>query len=588
MMNRFDDQVKEEIRARADIASVIGRYVNLKGSGGSLKGLCPFHKEKTPSFHVNAAKGFFHCFGCGKGGDVFTFLQEIEGIQFTEALKILAEETGVELKNENPQNQYFQSENNNSTLSKTEMLSINEIASKFFYSQIKNSPEAVNYFKSRGLKAETVREFRLGFAPQGWSTLISFFQNKKITPKKLEECGLAIDKENENYYDRFRNRVMFSLTDLSGKIIGFAGRGMEEKAVPKYLNSPETLLYKKKHFLYGLQQARQAIKETGKILIVEGYMDYLTLYQAGIKNVSATSGTALTPEHAQIIQRFTSKIVLVFDGDSAGQTAAVRGIFVLAPFNFDISVLVLPDDEDPDSYVKKYGGEKFLDLVKNAEYWMSFIIKKALSQRMIPSTARGKSAVVEYLSPLVQSIKDPIVQSNFKKEIAEHLEIKEQLMYNRLQGTKADNSVREPVSDNYGFLLTLEGCFLRILVTCPELIDEAKNYVIPETLTDSISSDIYSLLIETYVDKGSLEGIIDKTDDPEIKRIMTLLLVKPAIQDHIHDELVQKIIHLRAKFLRASIREIRLQMKNEPNQRIELLQKLKDFSTQLKDLDAKE
>lgn len=587
MMNRLDDQVKEEIRARADIASVIGRYVNLKGSGGSLKGLCPFHKEKTPSFHVNAAKGFFHCFGCGKGGDVFTFLQEIEGIQFTEALKILAEETGVELKQENPQNQYSQDENSNSTLSKTEMISINEYASKFFYSQIKNSPEAVNYFKSRGLKAETVREFRLGFAPQGWSSLISFFQNKKITPEKLEECGLAINKENETYYDRFRNRVMFSLTDLSGKIIGFAGRGMEEKAIPKYLNSPETLLYKKKYFLYGLQQARQAVKETGKILIVEGYMDYLTLYQAGIKNVAATSGTALTPEHALTLQRFTSKIVLVFDGDSAGQTAAVRGIFVLAPFNFDISVLVLPDDEDPDSYVKKYGGEKFQDLVQNAEYWMPFIIKKALSQND-STTARGKSAVVEYLSPLVQSIKDPIVQSNFKKEIAEHLEIKEQLMYTRLQGTKVENSVKEPVNDNSGFLLTLEGCFLRILVTCPELINEAKKYVIPETLTDNISSDIYSLMIETYADKGSLEGIIDKTDDPEIKRIMTLLLVKPAIQDHIHDELVQKIIHLRAKFLRASIREIRLRMKNEPNRRIELLQKLKDFSTQLKDLDTKE
>ena len=585
MINRIDDHIKEEVRARADIASVIGRYVNLKGSGGSLKGLCPFHKEKTPSFHVNATKGFFHCFGCGKGGDVFSFLQEIEGIQFPEALKVLAEETGVELKVESQGVQ--NTTNGERILSKTEMLAINDIASKFFYSQVKNAPEAIEYFKSRGLTGETVRDFRLGFAPQGWSTLINFCQSKNISQSSLIACGLAIEKEGGGTYDRFRNRVMFTLTDLSGKAIGFAGRGMEEKAIPKYLNSPETLLYKKKQFLYGLFKSRQAVKETGQLLIVEGYMDYLTLFQAGIKNVAATSGTALTPEHTNIIQRFTSKIVLVFDGDNAGQTAAVRGVFMLAPQNLDISVLVLPDNDDPDSYVKKYGGEKFSELVKKAQNWIPFIIKKALAEND-SSTGRGKSAVVEYLSPLVQSIRDPIIQSNFKKEISEHLEIKEQLMYNSLQGTTVQSRVQEDSVANEGFFLTLEGCFLRILVTCPELIDEAKNYVIPETLTDYISSDVYSIILETYNEKGSLEGIIDRTDNLEIKRIITLLLVKPALLDHIHDELVQKIIHLRGKYLKASIREIKLQMKNEPNQRIELLKKIKDFSTQLKDLDAKE
>ncbi len=586
MMNHFDDQAKEEVRARADIASVIGRYVNLKGSGGSLKGLCPFHKEKTPSFHVNTTKGFFHCFGCGKGGDVFSFLQEMEGIQFPDALKILAEETGVELKKEVQQEFRYENDQNGRALSKTEMLEINETASKFYYSQIKNSQEAIDYFKSRGLTGETVRDFRLGFAPQGWSTLISSCQSKNISQKALVECGLAIEKEGGGCYDRFRNRVMFTLTDLSGKVIGFAGRGMEEKAIPKYLNSPETLLYKKKHFLYGLHKARQAVKETAHLMIVEGYMDYLTLYQAGIKNVAATSGTALTPEHAQIIQRFTSRVILVFDGDSAGQNAAVKGVFVLAPFNLDISVLVLPDDEDPDSYVKKYGSEKFLELVKNAQYWMPFIIKKALSENDT-STARGKSAVVEYLNPLIQEIRNPIAQSNFKKEIAEHLEIKEQLMYTRLQGTTSNNIVKETSSVNDEYIFTLEGSFLRILVTSPELILEAKKYVLPETLTDYRSSDIYFLLIETYAEKGSLEGIVDKAEDLEIKRIITLLLVKPALQEHIHEELVQKIIHLRAKFLRASIREIRLQMKNDPDRRIDLLKKLKDFSIQLKDLDAK-
>ncbi len=585
MIHQNDDQIKEEIRNKADIAAVIGRYVSLKGSGGALKGLCPFHKEKTPSFHVNANKGFFHCFGCGKGGDVFTFLQEIEGVQFYDALKMLAEETGVALRDTS--GGQGDSENSAGSLSKTRILEINEIASKFYYSQIKNSPEAIEYFKSRGLKAETVRDFRLGFAPSQWGAFITYCQQFRISQEELIECGLAIAKDSGGAYDRFRNRVMFTLTDLSGKPIGFAGRGMDDTTMPKYLNSPETLIYKKKNFLYGLYKARQAIKEHKVLFIVEGYMDYLSLYQAGIQNVAATSGTALTPEHAHIIQRFSQNVIFVFDSDNAGQAAAVRGIFILAPLNFDISIMTVPDAKDPDEFIKKFGPEKFLEAAKKAESWMQYSIKKAMQENDV-STPRGKSAAVEYLKPLTDSIKDPIILANFRKEIAEHLEIKEQLMYNGLQGRTAEKVEAKDSSINTAYLQSLEGSFLRILLTSPELIIEAKNYVSPETLTDHISSDIYSLIIETYREKGSLDGITDRVNEPVIRKTITLLLVNPALMEHIHDELVQKIIHLRAKFLRASIRDIRLQMKNEPNHRTELLKKLKDFSTQLKDLDAKE
>lgn len=587
MINRNDDQIKEEVRARADIATVIGRYVALKGSGGSLKGLCPFHKEKTPSFHVNAAKGFFHCFGCGKGGDVFTFLQEIEGIQFPEALKILAEENGIELRHQSSDTSLQGNNHGDSSLTKTEIIEINELASKFFYSQIKNSPQAIEYLKSRGLKGETVRDFRLGFAPEGWGTLINYFQSKHISQKALIECGLAIEKDSGGAYDRFRNRIMFTLTDLGGKAIGFAGRGMDADSIPKYLNSPETLVYKKKHFLYGLYKARQAIRECGMLLIVEGYMDYLSLYQSGIQNVAAASGTALTPEHAHLINRFTTKIVLTFDSDNAGQNAAVRAIFVLAPFNFDISILSVPDAKDPDEYIRKNGVDSFRELIKKAPGWITFIIKKAMEEHDA-STPRGKSAVVEYLNPLVESIKDPIILANFKKEIAEHLEIKEKLMYNGLHGKTAVIKTAEKPSDSDPFLHSLEGSFLRILITKPELISEAKNYVIPETLTDQLSIDIYSLIIETYDEKGSLEGIVDRADNPNIRQMLTLLLVKPALLEHITEDLVQKIKALRRKCLQVNIRDLRIQMKNEPSQRIELLKRIKDFSTQIKDLDAKE
>ena len=579
----FDELMKEEVRSRADIAVVVGRYVNLKASGQTLKGLCPFHKEKTPSFHVNQSRGFFHCFGCGKGGDVFSFLEQIEGVDFSEALKMLAEETGVELRRQ----QSFTSAPDASVpgLSKNEMFRIHEIAARFFYSNIKGNPQVVEYFKSRGLMAETVRDFKLGFAPDGWSSMIIYCKQQGISIPSLVSCGLAIDKENGKQFDRFRNRVMFSLCDLSGRIVGFAGRGMESDAIPKYLNSPETLLYKKKEFLYGLEKSRQFIKDSGYCLVVEGYIDYLTLYQAGIRNLVATSGTAFTPEHAHLLQRFTSHIVLVFDGDSAGQTAASKAVFMLSPFNLDISILVLPANEDPDSFVRKNGAESFQQLIKNAENWIDFIIEKMIQEHGT-GTARGKSAVIAALKPLIQSIRDSLVMQRFKKELAERLGIDEKTVYNRVNSTERSSGGGGNISSDEMFLGTLEGSFLRILVTRPELISEARQYVVPETLTDSVSGDIYSLLLEMFEQERAIAGIIDRTNDPEVKRLITLLLVKPALQDHIHEELVQKIIHLRAKFLKTRIRSLKLQMKKEPHRRNELLQNLQDYSMQLQELDG--
>mgnify|MGYP001161696554 CR=1 FL=1 len=586
MAIRFDESIKEEIRSRADIVAVVSRYVNLKPSGQTMKGLCPFHKEKTPSFHVNPSRGYFHCFGCGKGGDVFTFLQEIEGLDFPEALKMLAQETGVELRQYQTPSQ--SSVNSAIQLSRTEMLLIHEIAARFFYNNIRLNPKAVEYFKSRMLKAETVRDFNLGYAQSGWSSLVNHCRSKGISESKLVSCGLALQKDGGGVYDRFRDRIMFSLCDLSGKVIGFAGRGMETNAVPKYLNSPETALYKKKEFLFGLHKSRLAIKENGYCMIVEGYMDYLILYQAGIRNVVAVSGTALTPEHGHLLQRFTSNVLLLFDGDSAGQTAAIRAVFVLAPFNLDISILVLPNDEDPDSYVRKYGGEKFLEIVKGARNWVDFIIDKMM-QEHDASTPRGKSAVISALEPLVQSINDSIVRQNFKKELSERLNIDEKLVYSRfIKGAKKNSTEGRSgiLSSDEEYLTSLEGSFLRILFTKPELINEASQYVAPETLTDGVSGDIYSLVLEAKKQGGSLAGLGDRTADPEVKRLVSLLLVKPALQDHIHEEMVQKIIHLRAKFLRAQIRNVKLQMKDEPQRRTELLAQLQDYSKQLKDLDG--
>ncbi len=597
-MSLLNDFAKEEVRSKSDIAVVIGRYVGLKASGRTLKGLCPFHKEKTPSFHVDPVQGFFHCFGCGKGGDVFTFIQEIEGIGFAEALSMLADECGITLQKvsdrRSPTGSDHGTGNNGvnhepGVPSKAELLRIHEVASNFFYHCIKPSAIAVSYLKSRGLRPETVRDFRLGFAPDHWTGLIDYCRKQGIEESLLVDCGLAVRKESGRCHDRFRNRIIFSLCDYAGRVIGFAGRSTNSEAQPKYLNSPETLLYKKKSFLYGLDRARSYIKESQAAVIVEGYMDYLTLFQAGVRNIVATSGTALTPEHAQILSRFTNSIILTFDGDSAGQNAAERAISTLVPLNPDLSVLILPGGDDPDSLVRREGREKFEQLLRGALPWHEFIIERMMKSRR-PDSSRGKVEIIEALAPIVASMKNEIAADHFRQRISEKLGIEPRLVHRHLP--VKTGYVPQPgpslLNSDSIYQKSLEGQFLRYLFLQPELVDEARNYIAPETLTDPVSGDIYSLMLKVYDREHHFGTILNYTDDPEIKRRISLLQVKEDVKEHIHDELVQKIIHLRKKHLQFRRRECKLQMKREPHRRSELLHQLNDYLTQLHELDGEE
>jgi DNA primase len=581
MTGNFDDTAKEEVRMRADIAALIGRYVKLKQSGQTLKGLCPFHKEKTPSFHVNPARGFFHCFGCGKGGDIFRFLQEIEGLSFPEALAMLAAETGVTLSKSRAQPAAGGTEV--ISISKTEMVVINSMAADYYYGQIRPHPEAVEYFRSRGLSPETVRDFKLGYAPPGWSSLISFAEGKGIAADALVACGCAVRKEDGAVYDRFRERIMFPLVDLSGRVIGFAGRGLDKDATPKYLNSPETALYRKKEFLYGLNYTRQYIKDEKTVLVVEGYMDFLMLFQSGIRNAVATSGTAMTPEHANIIKRFAPRAVLVFDGDEAGQAAAQRGVYTLAPFELDVSILVLPPDEDPDSFIRKSGSDAFRALIAGAVPANEFVIDKAIAEHG-GRTPRGQKAVIEQMAPLLHSMSDVLARARFKKDLAERLGADEKTVYQMLRTAavkgQADGA---PARDDEAYLRSLEGSFLHLLFTRPEGIAEARQYIAADTLTDAISGDIYSLILELYDKQGSLDGILDRVGDGEMRRLVSRMLVEPAFEQNICEELEQKTIHLRRKYLKSQIRRSRILLKSEKDvsRREDLLRRINDDTRQL-------
>jgi len=360
------------------IEDLVGDYVKLKRSGSGYKGNCPFHDEKTPSFSVTPSLNIYKCFGCQKGGNSIQFLMEIEQLTFVESARELAKRFGVELVETDVDNS---DEAMQSQREKESLQALNEFVLQYFESQLHDSEEgqsvALPYFKERGYTIETIKKWRLGYSPSGWTAFYDYAKNAGYSDELLQLAGLIKPREKDgSFYDLFRNRVMFPLIAISGKTIGFAGRimGNVDKA-PKYVNSPETPLYKKSDFLFAVFQAKNAIRKEDKALLMEGYTDVMTLHQAGIENAVASSGTALTPGQIRLIKRFTDNATAVYDGDAAGVKASLRGIDLLLEEGLNVRVVTMPEGQDPDSYCKELGPEKFKQyLVSNEE---NFIVFKA-------------------------------------------------------------------------------------------------------------------------------------------------------------------------------------------------------------------
>jgi len=613
------DDAKEQIRSRTDMAAVVGRYVTLKGRGDNLSGLCPFHKEKTPSFTVNPSQGVYYCFGCHKGGDVFNFVMEIENVDFPEALKMLAEDAGIELDDwrRDSQPSYQPSQSSRSSTSaqappparppsagraaKTDLLSVHGEAANFFYQSMKKHPQAIDYFKSRGLSGEIVKEFRLGYAPPGWSELYDYFKGRKVPQARLTECGLVVSKESGAVYDRFRDRIIFPLFDLSGRVIAFAGRGLNADAQPKYLNSPETPLYRKSGVLYGMHKSRDAVRELGYMMIVEGYMDYLSLYQAGIRNAAAVSGTAFTEEHANIIKRFTQKVILVFDGDRAGVSAAARAAVVLAPFKLEVQILTLPGDDDPDSFVKREGAEAFLTLLQAAHPASDFLIERAMADH--DGSSLGKSRVLDELMPYAHALADEIVRADFLSALAVKLRLERHQVSDRFNksapsrpsaggqyGGGAGSGGVDGGVDGAGRIVlgALEERFLRLLITAPEHINEMKEFIKPEIFIDTPAANIYSIILEAYAQTGDMSGLSAFcSDDPVTGRLISMLAVTPAAEENIGEELEQKGLLLLRKFYKSRMAGLSDELRNcSELDKGRLLRELKGCGERLRELEV--
>ncbi|MFC5499563.1 DNA primase [Caenimonas terrae] len=407
----------QELVSRADIVEIVGRSVQLKKGGANYMGLCPFHSEKSPSFSVSPSKQFYHCFGCGKNGNVISFLIENNGMTFIEAVQDLAQQFGMQIPEDDatPQDRERAAQQRAKQATLTDVL---EKAGEAYRKHLKNSPKAVAYLKGRGLSGEIAREFGLGYAPEGWRSLASVFPD--YDDPLLAESGLVIvNEDDDKRYDRFRDRIMFPIRNVKGECIGFGGRVLGDEK-PKYLNSPETPVFSKGRELYGLYEARQALREQGYVLVTEGYMDVVALAQLGFPNAVATLGTACTPDHVQKLFRFTDSVVFSFDGDAAGRRAARKALDGALPYATDVrsvKFLFLPTEHDPDSYIREFGRDAFSRYVSEATPLSRFLIDSAREGCDL-GTAEGRAHMAANARPLWNALPDGALKRQLLAEIA--------------------------------------------------------------------------------------------------------------------------------------------------------------------------
>ncbi len=416
----------QELIARADVVEIVGRYVQLKKGGANFMGLCPFHGEKSPSFSVSPAKQFYHCFGCGKNGNAISFLMEHAGMTFIEAVKDLAQQYGMQVPEDDasPQDRARAAEQREKQSTLTDVL---EKAGEAWRKHLKNTPHAIAYLKGRGLSGEVAKQFGLGYAPEGWRTLASVFPN--YDDPLLAESGLVItsadeDGGDEKRYDRFRDRIMFPIRNVKGECVGFGGRVLGDEK-PKYLNSPETPVFSKGRELYGLYEARTALREQGYVLVTEGYMDVVALAQLGFPNAVATLGTACTPEHVQKLFRFTDSVVFSFDGDAAGRRAARKALDGALPYASDVrsvKFLFLPTEHDPDSFIREHGKEAFARYVGEALPLSRFLVDAARDGCDL-NTAEGRAHMASNAKPLWSLLPEGALKLQLLGELADQVQL---------------------------------------------------------------------------------------------------------------------------------------------------------------------
>ncbi|MEE0247298.1 DNA primase [Peptacetobacter sp.] len=421
-------EIIEEIKARCDIASVIGDYIKIQPSGQNYKALCPFHVEKTPSFHISTAKQVYKCFGCGEGGDVINFVMKMENLDFMDAVRLLANRCGIDI------NFNIDEETKQKIELSKKYQDIHTEAARFYFANlVKSKNRGYDYLRNRGLDDKTIKRFGLGYSQDAWSSLMDYLIDEKgYSVEELLECGLiGKSTKTDKYYDKFRNRVMFPIFDYRGNVIGFGGRVLDD-SLPKYLNSPDTLIFNKRHNLYGLNFARKNLSSR-TVILVEGYMDLISLYQYGIKIAVATLGTALTSQQARLIKRYADNVIISYDSDGPGTKASLRAIDILVEAGLSVKVLDLKDAKDPDEYVRKYGTDEYRNAMKDAVPRIKFKIDNLKSTFDLSKDQDNIKFAQEAVN-IIKQLKSPVEIDYYIKYLSEIVQLDEDAVKREIYG----------------------------------------------------------------------------------------------------------------------------------------------------------
>lgn len=519
---RFPQTFIDDLRRQADIVRIVQDYVTLKKTGANWSACCPFHKETKPSFSVSPSKEIFYCFGCGKGGSVFNFVMEIEHVPFPEAVKIVAQKSNVPLP-ALKEEKWIEAKQRESA----QILELNNWALSWWELQLQQnssaSRRAREYLQNRGIEEQTLNTFKLGYAPDSWDSLISHLKQRGASQELIESSGLVVKKDGGGIYDRFRGRIIFPVFDSQGRAVAFGGRAILPETEPKYLNSPETAAYRKGRHLFGLYLAREDIKQRGFAILVEGYLDLIVPYQFGIRNVVASLGTALTPEQAKLLKRFARKVVVNYDGDRAGLQAAKRAVEVLLSEDFEIKVLVLPDNADPDDFIRSNGVEAYEGLRQRALPHIQFVIDHAVRDRNLIRPA-DKAEAVEDVLPFLRVVRNPVQKREYFDLAMSALRIGEAGLRNdlwrtvRSPATNGRGGVKEAIARSASSKPTIaEQRLLKLLLTSAEIRQEILPRLEPEDFELLAAAEIFRAVVELNNEPCQVdyEAIMARTDNSE-------------------------------------------------------------------------
>jgi DNA primase len=534
----ISSQILDQIRHNNDVVEVIGSYFPLKRAGANFRALCPFHKEKTPSFNVNPQKQIWHCFGCGAGGDVFSFVMKYESLEFVAAVRRLAERAGIRVE-------FDEGADRSSRDQKELLFRLHEEVAGFFHDVLlkdKSAEPARQYIEKRKISAETVRNWRLGYSPHSWDALIQWARTKKYTAELLEAGGLALpgsprsERGQRRHYDRFRGRLMFPICDEQGRVVAFSGRILTEaKDQPKYVNSPETPIFQKGKILFALDRAKKSILEEKLALVCEGQLDAISCHEAGLTNVVAPQGTALTEQHARILKRYTDEIVLMFDADAAGQNAVVRSAEPLLAADLVTRVAILPQPYDPDSFVKNSGAEALKEVVTKSPSFFVYLLER-LSQQHDAASDRGKLLIAQQMVEYVAKIPNAVLRATYVRETAGLLDIPESAVMLELNKFKArgrgagDTTAAPLTTAPRSSSPASEEVLLQLMLADERIIEFVDERLDRTWLSQSVAANLIRRVLQ-LASANRWTGpttLLNELHDEESQRLASALMLRPA------------------------------------------------------------